>query len=356
MRIKSLESVSALLKQSLAVAGLLTFALATPALAKREIAAPAGVPWKHAQTGITLPATLLGIARDPIGDNSSSEIDVFAGYGDGQATTITLYVFRPALASVPMWFDRSEAQVLMRDVYGNATPAAAARIFAPPGGKVASALRRIYLPGKGPYKSTGLAIMPMGEWLVAVRISSQQFDAAALDAKLDEVIGALGWPNGVADVDAAVPITPCATPLAYARKAKLKPPSMMDALLGATLAGIKPTDEQKAKAMPVTWCREGEPKQEYAVYRAVGNDTGYTIAMGDAGRVINVSPGLSLDSKDPGYRLSVGLLDQTLVYPSFDKLPAPDVAIDAVRKSSPISSTTRGSKDITITTGTIKAK
>lgn len=344
--------------KSLALAGLLTVALTMPVgvQAKREITAPAGTPWKHTQTGITLPASLIGIDRGPIGDNSNSEVDVFAGYGDNQVTAITLYVFRPALASVPMWFDRSEAQVLMRDVYGNATPVAAPMAFAPPGGKTASALRRIYLPGKGPYKSTGLAIMPMGEWLVAVRISSQQFDAAALDAKLDEVIKAIGWPGSVADGDAAVPVAACTVPIAYAKKAKLKPPSMMDALLGATLSNIKPADDEKAKAVPVLWCREGQPKQEYAVYRAIGNDTGYTIAMGDAGRVINVSPGLALDSKDPGYMLSLGLLDQTLIYPSFDKLPAPDAAIDAVMKSRPISSTTRGSKDVTITTGTMKTK
>ena len=78
--------------------------------------------------------------------------------------------------------------------------------------------------------------------------------------------------------------------------------------------------------------------------------------MGDAGRVISVLPGISLDSKDPGYRLSLGLLDQTLIYPSFDKLPAPDVAIDAVMKNRPISSTMRGSKNITITTGPSNAK
>jgi hypothetical protein len=342
----------------LALAGLLAVALtaATQAQARREIAAPAGASWKHAQTGISLPSSLLGIMRGSIGDNSSSEVDVFADYGDGQVTTITLYVFHPALASVPMWFDRSETQVLMRDVYGNATPVAAPVAFAPPNGKAASGLRRIYLPGKGPYKSTGLAIVPMGEWLVAVRISSQQFDAAALDTKLDVVIKALGWPESASDADAAVPIEACATPIAYAKKAKLKAPSMMDALLGATIATMKPTDEEKAKAVPVTWCREGAPKQEYAVYRAIGNDTGYTIAMGDAGRVINVSPGLALDSKDPGYRLSLGLLDQTLVYPSFDKLPAPDAAIDAVMKNRPISSASRGGKEVTISTGATKEK
>lgn len=343
--------------RSLVVAGLMAAAVVLPAQAqKRQIEAPADASWKHAQTGITLPSSVLGIARDSIGDNSSSEIDVFASYGERQATIVTLYVFRPALASVPMWFDRSETQILMRDVYGNATPATPTAAFAPPGSKATSALRRIYLPGKGEYKSTGLAIMPVGEWLVAVRISSQEFDATTLDAKLDELIRTLGWPSGVTDAGAAVPIAACATPLTYPKRAKLKPPSVMDALLGATLATIKPTDEDKAKAVPVTWCREGAAKQEYGVYRAVGNDTGYTIAMGDGGRVINVFPGLALDSNNPGYQLSLGLLDQTLVYPSFDKLPTPDVAIDAVMKNHPVSSAARGGKNITIEAGRLKDK
>jgi len=344
--------------RSLVVASLLTAAVALPAQAqnKRQIDAPADAPWKHAQTGIVLPSSLLGIARGSLDDNSSSEIDVFANYGAGQATIVTLYVFRPALASVPMWFDRSETQILMRDVYGNATPAAPAAAFAPPGSKAASALRRLYLPSKGDYKSTGLAIMPLGEWLVAVRISSREFDATMLEAKLDEVIKTLGWPNGIGDADPALPIATCTTPIAYAKKAKLKAPSMVDALFGATLATMEPTDEQKAKATPVTWCREGEPKQAYGVYRSVNNDTGYTIAMGDAGQVINVMPGLALDSKNPGYQLSLGLLDRTLVYPSFDKLPAPDVAIETVMKTRPLSSAARGKKEITIGAEGLKAK
>ena len=136
----------------LAAAGLLAVALAVPAQAqtRRAITTPADAPWRHAQTGMILPSTLVGIARDSVNDQSSSEIDISADYGDGKATTITLYVFRPALASVPMWFDRSEVQVLMRDIYGNAAPAAAPTAFSPPGSKVASALRRIYIPGQGP--------------------------------------------------------------------------------------------------------------------------------------------------------------------------------------------------------------
>ncbi len=352
--------------RSLTIAGLLAFSALAPApvAAQTAISAPSGQPWKHDQTGVTLPASIAGIARTSLADNSRSQIDVMAGYGDGTANVVTLYVFRPALASVPMWFDRSETQILMRDVYGNATPAAAAAAFAPPRGKATSALRRIYVPGKAPYKSTGLAIMPLGDWLVAVRISSAELDAAALDAKLDEVIKSIGWPDGTADALPATPVEPCAAPLAYAKKAKLKAPDMGDAILGAALGSIIADKEKDAKdgktdpdmkVTPVTWCREGSPGLAFATYRANGLDTGYTMAIGDAGVVIDVSSGLgALLGKEPGYQVRVQLLDRTLIYPSFDKLPTPDAALAAVKGNSPVSAVDRGSSNVVISSDAIK--
>ncbi|THD37842.1 MAG: hypothetical protein E7773_02360 [Sphingomonas sp.] len=341
-----------MLIKSLVAAALLASVTAAPAVAQqRTLSVQAGAAWTHVQTGVTLPATLIGIPRDAVTDNSAKEIDVAAAYGNGAATTVTLYVFRPALTSVPVWFDRSETQILLRDIYANPTAPAPVAAFAPPRSAAASGLRRIYVPGRGPYKSTGLAMMPLGDWLVVVRISSQQLDAAALDAKLSEVIAALGWPDRVADTLAAAPVAPCATPLAYAKNAKLKAPDMTDALLGATLATIQPDPKEVAKATPVTWCREGEATSQYGVYRANGDATGYSIAMGDAGAAISVWPALDLGKGKPGYQLSLGLLDRTLIFPSFDKLPAPAAAVSAVTSNNPISSTERGSKNIVITTG-----
>jgi hypothetical protein len=71
------------------------------------------------------------------------------------------------------------------------------------------------------------------------------------------------------------------------------------------------------------------------------------MAIGDAGRVINVERGLQLD-KDPGYQLSLGDLDRTLVYPSFNGLPNPEDAFKAVRTAPVVSSAARGGKDISI--------
>ncbi|MDB5681594.1 MAG: hypothetical protein JWO16_1399, partial [Sphingomonas bacterium] len=281
-------------------------------------------------------------------DNSAKEIDVVAEYGGGGVTTVTFYLFRPALMSVPVWYDRSETQIMVRDIYTNPTAQGPVIAFAPPRSGTTSGMRRAYVPGGGKYQSTALAMMPIGEWLVVVRISSQQLDAATLDAKLSDAIAAIGWPEGSADAPAASPVAACAEPLSYARNAKLKAPDMSDALLGALLATIQPDPKDVAKATPVTWCREGSATVRYGVYRANNDASGYSIAMGDAGAVISVLPGLAIDKKDPGYRLSLDLLDRTMIYPSFNKLPPPAAAVTAVNSNNPISSTERGSKNVTI--------
>jgi len=319
-----------------------------------RIDVPAAASWKHAGTGLVLRPRIAGYPRGTIADSSGSELDVMVQYAEGGATSVTLYIFRPSLMSVPMWFDRSETQILLRsDAYGTPVPAGSARAFTPPHAEAASGLQRVYVPGSGAYKSTGLAMIPLGEWLVAVRASSTELDPVALDARLGEIVGGIVWPDKVAASPAAVPVAACAGVLAYDPKAKPKKPDMAQALMGAVLLGI-PADKIEKEAPdkaspPPVWCREGTPGSDYGVYRADNATNAYLLAVGDAGVTIGVGPAFPLEGKKVGYTLSVGTLDRTLIYPNFDKLPAPQAAFDAIQRLKPISSTTRGSGDLTIT-------
>ena len=328
-------------------AGLLLM-LALPAKAQTEIKVPAAAGWKHAQTGMIFRSKLAGIPRTEIKDGSDTELDVSIHYSDTD-TTLTIFLFRPALANVAVWFDRSETQIALGDLFGGVSPFADIRAFAPPQGTIASAMRRIYVPGKREIKSTALAVLPLGEWLLKIWMTSNGLDPAELDAKLDEVVKAIGWPADATESVAAVPLPICTGQLAYARKAKLRKPSLTDALLGATLMGVAADKAAKGeKGTPIDWCREGQANQQYGVYRDKGSRDAYTLPMGDAGRTISVSPGIALDGGNGGYMLTLGQLDRTLVYPSFDRLPAPDTAFQAVFKTAPVSSSARGGKDITI--------
>lgn len=330
-----------------------------PATAQKatSIDVPANASWKHAATGVILRPKIAGFPRGTIADSSSSELDVMIQYAEGGPTAVTLYIFRPSLMSVPVWFDRSEAQILLRsEVYGSVTPAGPARAFAVPHAAATSALQRVYVPGLGDYKSTGLVMVPLGEWLVAVRASSKELDPAALEARLGEIVAGIVWPDKVAESLAAVPVAACADTLPYDRKAKAKKPDMTQALLGAVMfaaAEDKSKDKKDGEVeadppKPSVWCREGESAREYGVYRTGDGYKGYVLAVGDAGITVSVGPAFPLEKEDPGFTLSVGMLDRNLVYPNFDRLPAPKVAFDAINRLSPVSSTTRGSKNITI--------
>jgi hypothetical protein len=202
--------------------------------------------------------------------------------------------------------------------------------------------------------------MPMGEWLVAIRISSRDPDPAALETSLDAVIAALGWPDGVADAAPASLVAGCPEPLEYARRARLQRPSMTDALLGSALLGMAAGRADDEAAATVVFCRAAPGKSEYGVYRDAADREreSYVMALGDAGRTISVAPSLgALVDGNKGYMVSLGELDRTLIFPNFDKLAAPDKALEAVTGVAPISSVARGEdggSTINISTDVIK--
>jgi len=315
----------------------------------RTLDLPANAGWQHAATGLVLRSRLAGYQRTWIDDSGTAELDISANFeAPDRSTVVTLYLFRPALMSVPVWFDRSETQILLRDEFHGVQPAAEARAFAPPGSTVASALRRVYVTGLDAYRTTGLAMMPMGEWLVAVRISSHDADPAALEARLDAVIAAIGWPEGATDGVPASVVADCPEPLEYARRAKLQRPSMADALLGSALLGAaaqRADDATATESAPAVLCRDAPGKVEYGVYRDTAElkRQAYLMALGDAGRTISVAPSIgALVDGSKGYMLSLGDLDRTLIFPNFDKLAPPDKALETVTSTAPISSFVRG--------------
>ena len=286
--------------------------LAAPAAA-RDLPRPATKGWQHARTGLVLLPTLDGLQRTKLGDVTGTEHDVFAEFADPDSSTVaTLYLFHPAVDDVAMWFERSEAALYNRATYGDVAPASADSIaFAPPGSMVTSALRRVYAPGKGPYRGTGLAMVPLGEWLVAIRMSSTADAPAALDRRLTRIIAALRWPANVAPAPPVAGISPCASPLVF--------------------DGKKAAESGKTSE-PVRWCRDLASAANYGVYRDRAFDRGYTLAVQDAGRVGHIVPSLDAQmGKGTSYTMSFTDVDGTTTsFPGFDRLPAPDQVVRAL--------------------------
>ena len=337
------------MRAATSILGLLLALTPIPAIAqRRDLPVPPGKGWQHADSGVILTATLAGLPRTTLTDNGTAERDIAAEFArPDRATIATVYIFHPALMSVPVWFDRAQTALMQRDVYGGATPVAPLPTpFARPGAIAASGLRQTYAPGHGKYKSTALAVMPVGTWLVAIRLSSTTLDPAAADTLLSALVTAIRWPATTGDPGVATPVGECADGLKFTR-ATLQKPDMMQALLGGTLAAAVAEKKNAADAAPVEWCRDPvKPVVAYGVYRTVGMTDGYVLALGDAGRVATVARSFTLPGEPStgGYAVTMTDLDGSVAtFPSFDRLPQPQQVLDLVAGGAgPIARMVRG--------------
>jgi len=312
----------------------------------RDLSAKAGKDWKHDASGLVLRPTLAGLPRVALTDSTAGEWDVAAQFNDPDIReSATVYIFRAATPDVAIWFDRAEYALAHRPGYGGVRPAGPATAFAPPGGSVASGLRRVFAPANGPYKSAGVALLPIGEWLVTIRLSSTTLDPAALDTRFASVLAELGWPRVKAPATAATPVAACPTPLAF-RPATLQKPDMGQAVLGSMLASAVLDGKAKPTAdAPLPWCREGEQTGIWGAYRRASASDGYVLALGDAGKTAGVYPGMKLPTMpgSGGYSVTLTDVDGSVAgYPAFDAMPRPEQVLAMIQTSQPMTRTARG--------------
>ena len=324
---------------------LLCFAAAAHS-APRSLGVPADKGWQHAQTGLILSSRIAGLARTELQDSGTDELDVSAQYeAEDRSTIATVYLYRPQVADAALWFDRARSTIERNDAYEiQAGAAAPPRTFALPGSGVRSGMSVAYPFSLGDLRSTALALAPLGEWIVKVRMSSRALSPAELAAKVESFVGAIRWPDDRSEAKPAAFIADCATRLTY-RKAKLVEPSMGQAVLGSLLTIAA---DSKEPDVPVTYCREADEGTRYSVYRPVGSDDRYLLAVGDAGRAVRIVPSISLDGSKPDYSATFLDLGTTFIYPSFDRLPSPKQVMEALPDMEPISSVKVGTSDVSV--------
>ncbi|QCB41000.1 hypothetical protein E5673_01135 [Sphingomonas sp. PAMC26645] len=304
--------------------------LAMP-VAARDLSVPTDKGWKHAETGLILMPQLAEMSRTALTDATQTEHDVAAQYETPDKNAFaTIYLFHPAIADVSFWFDRSQTALEARDLFKNASPATADPIaFAVGGARAASSLRQVYATPAGQYRSTALSVVPVGDWIVSVRMSAKTLTAEQLDARLQQVIAAIRWPQAVgAEAPAAAPLKGCATPLTFG-KAKLAKPDGADllmSLMGSSLAAKKNAEAKSEPLVRTTWCRDGDTRTEYGMYRSDGASSGYVLALYDAGRVVSVYPSIMGQINKTGlYSVSLEDVEGTVsAFQSFTALPSPN--------------------------------
>jgi hypothetical protein len=262
----------------------------------------------------------------------------------------SVYIHRNVAGGVPIWFDRARSMIEQRTTLGTPTLHSAAA-FVPPGRANASGLLATYaLAGKA-YRSTGLAMVPVGEWLIKMRASSQTLPPSELEARMKSALAQIVWPTKMAAAPTAAPtaapVAACATGLAVSGDAK---PAAKDEssggemLLGALIGQMAAMKEPPKRAEPpiaTRWCRDPVQVPGGAVYRADGQVDGYLIALGDAGPAVSAGRSAgrlileAVEEKKAGgdrYEVQLIFLAQTMTSGLLDRLPPPGQALDIVKE------------------------
>ncbi|HEX8225295.1 MAG TPA: hypothetical protein VF605_15890 [Allosphingosinicella sp.] len=335
---------------------------------------PANSTFKHRHSKIELPRALAGLPRSRGLEYEADQLDTMSEYATPDLSeAYSVYIYRNVAGGVAVWFDRARSMLEQRTTLG--TPSRhGAGAFVPPGRANASGLIATYaLAGKG-YRSTGLAMVPVGEWLVKMRASSHTLSPPELEARMKAVLGEIAWPKNMAPAPDASPVVACATGLALtgdAKPAEKDEASGAAMLVGALLGQMGAIEEPAGKAAapaPVTtrWCRDSTELPEGAVYRAGEQADSYLIALGDAGRAVSAGRNAGqlllegADDKKPGgdrYEVQLILLAQTMTSALLDRLPPPAQALALVKEgrfATSFGTWGKGKGQITVTSDAIQ--
>ncbi|MCH8685397.1 hypothetical protein [Pedomonas mirosovicensis] len=295
--------------------------------------------WKHEKSGVVLPGSLLGVERGEVQDaTGGKQLDILARYeGEGSEGYATIYLYRPAIMNVPLWFDRSHAMLRM---FQKVSTPKAATIFAPPGGKTASAMRVSYAMPDG-MAATALALVPVGDWLLKVRLTGPG-SAADVEGKIEQILNAIRLPGGP-DAPAAVEVKECAEPLQYQQAEALKPDGARVLLVGMRALAMN------QDASTQVWCREGAEEIVWSLYRKGGATDGYVLALADSGRVLQTEAIPALEAgKGPDFSLMLADVDQIHQFPQLSALPSQEQVVKFIKELKPVARISRDSRKITL--------
>ncbi|MDO7836256.1 hypothetical protein Q4610_14495 [Sphingobium sp. HBC34] len=323
--------------------------------APTAIAAKAGKPWLHKPSGIALPATMDGFARGEILDLSDGPLlDMSIAYDDPIGRThVNIYIYHAAQPSTALWFDVAATMIATNERFGTVTPQGAPTPFAIPGATVAAGLRQSFSVTQIG-RSSGVALIGLGEWVVKLRMTSAVYDAAQLDAAMNRMIQQVGWPKKLPPLAAATPIRSCAQPRSFGPPAEKAKQDDAALLLGAMMGSLVTDNDQKARkkgkapAAPTLCVHPDRIGGRLPIYQGEGDDAGYVIPLGDSGVLLDVgrdslsgllTPDKDKDASPTPWLVMVKRLDRWLQYPSYVTLPPPAQAIDIFQKEKPLSAT-----------------
>lgn len=331
-----------------------------------------GKPWIHRASGLAFPATIGRFVRNDINDLSEGkQIDLGSAYREPATGTLaTVYIYRPAMPVAPLWFDIANWYIQRNQRFAPVTAHSGTVSFTVAGQDQTVNLRQVYAIG-AMGRSSGVAILPLGPWMVKVRMTSHQYEPRALDAALQSLVEGLGWPIQMPAMAASAPVASCQGRLPESRAEEIRQTSPI-ILVGAMLGSVnedKASKQDKDQAVaPPRLCRDDSRTDNvYPIYQLDEGSSGYVIAIGDNGTLLAVrNDPLSAEvagevARDTGkgakpfYRVTLMTPEQWEQFPAFAQLPPVEQAFDVVRNRSPLSVTKLlGERTITIDSNNFK--
>ncbi|MGC6331788.1 hypothetical protein [Rhizorhabdus sp. FW153] len=357
-----------------ALCATLIAAAATAApVVRQEIRTKAGKPWVHKSSKFAFPAMIGPFSRRMVEDISEGkQIDLAGTYDEpGSQTLASVYIYRPAMPDPALWFDISSWYLQRSQIAGGVGNGAAPTAFQIGSGSSTSALRQSYALASDPVGSTGLAIVPVGRWIVKLRMTSRTLPPAALDQAMRDFLFGLSWPSNAPTKD-TVPVGTCSRPLRNESAEELEQPSAV-ILVGAMLGSMAEKPEADAPAEPsARLCRDDSlSNASRPLYQLDDGATGYLQPLGDNGTLLVVRndptsaaliaeltggdksenherAGRKYDDKEQisanhksqeFFRITLMTPEQWAQYPAFGSLPSLEQTSDVVEHRRPLSVT-----------------
>jgi len=330
-----------------------------------------GEDWEHEWTAMEFPAVIGGFERGSITAFEERETNISARYTDDKTRTIlSLYIYRPGNPSTSIWFDRALIAIGVTEDYGS-VDLERVKIgrFVPSGGEAESGLSAV-LAVNGPMRSTGVALYRSGEWLVKVRISSEELSVSQMDALLRTTLADLPALDQV-DGESAKFVGQCSDTLSY-EDAQLLSENLGAGALAAALSAAaeqniareeaagqdKSADREELglkNTSGLAYCREGERNQRFNLFRPLDGSDRYSLALGDAGFSVEVYPSIvmtELREEDDATVYTVRTASGTnySFHTPFLGRPSPPLAAQSALQGPTISSVSRplGDDDVAI--------
>lgn len=333
--------------------------LAVPATAKP--AAPTTLstkpdkPWTHKPSDIGFPAAIDGFARTAVQDLSGGPLlDVSVAYDDPVGRThVNIYLYHAAMPATALWFDVAKTMIATNDQFGQPAAQGDPVAFAIPGGAVAAGLRQSFSITKIG-RSSGVALIAIGEWVVKLRMTSPVHDAPELDMAMERMIQQIGWPRKRPPLSAVTPLSPCARPRTFGSRAAMAEQDDGALLLNAMIGGMATDSSRRARTKgeapdaPTLCVHPDRIGGRLPIYQGDREDGGYIIPLGDSGIVLDVGQNslaslLNIekgqDAPSAPWTVTVKTLDRWEQYPSYATMPPPTQAIDIIQQEKPLSST-----------------